>query len=216
MKTIDTRGLCNIGPVPGSGDEWYYDIDHPQGDLYEAEELFRQGHVIKGRKLCLVHYPGGEVFFPVPEREGHYCERPVFFENAIYILDVDFPGNLIRIMRFCCQDHGLSTHAELPLSMVKDCYNLQLHITPLTLSRQCGNEFEILWPERISFSMGNHDSFYLRERDKLYFSRWYEEGEGENYKYWEETVVRSLKGDVMEILPGDVIQMPNGEFWHLK
>ena len=216
LKTIDTRGLCNIGLVPGSNDEWYYDIDHPYGDLYEAEEFFRQGQVIKGRKLCLVHYPDGEVFFPVQETAGHYCERPVFFENAIYILDVDFPGKLIRIFRFGCQDHGLSTHAELPLSVIEDCYNLQLSITPLSLIRQSGNEFEILWPERTGFSMEKHDTFNLREGEKLFFSRWYEEGEGADYKYWEDTVVRNLRGDVLEILPGNVMQMPGGEFWHLK
>ena len=37
-----------------------------------------------------------------------------------------------------------------------------------------------------------------------------------NYKYWEETIVRNLAGDVIETLPGDVMQMPNGEIWHLK
>ena len=216
MKTIETGGLGGIRPLPGNTDEWYYGMSYPQGDLYEAEELFRLGRVIKGRKLCLVHYPDGEVFFPLPETEGHYCESPVYYENSIYILDVDFPGELIRIIRFCCKDHGLSTHAELPLSIVKDCYNLQLHITPLTLSRQCGNEFEIVWPERTSFFMDHHDSFFLREEDKLFFSRWHEEGEGASYKYWEETVVKNLAGDVLEILPGDVMQMPNGAFWHLN
>ena len=37
-----------------------------------------------------------------------------------------------------------------------------------------------------------------------------------DYKYWEETIVRDLNGNVIEILPGDVMMMPNGEMWHLK
>ncbi len=78
------------------------------------------------------------------------------------------------------------------------------------------NEVEIVWPEKLSLSMGDHDSFFMRDGEKLFFSRWHEEGEGVNYKYWEETIVRNLAGDVIETLPGDVMQMPNGEIWHLK
>jgi hypothetical protein len=61
-----------------------------------------------------------------------------------------------------------------------------------------------------------HDSFFLRDGEKLFFNRWYEEGEGADYKYWEETVVRNLTRNTIEILTGDVIQMPNGEMWNLK
>ena len=37
-----------------------------------------------------------------------------------------------------------------------------------------------------------------------------------DYKYREETKVRDLNGKVIEILPGDVMQMPDGEMWNLK
>ena len=122
----------------------------------------------------------------------------------------------IRIIRFDCNDYQVSIYAELPLSSVKDCYNLQLHIAPLMISRQCGNKLEIVWPEKLSISIGDHDSFFLRDRERLFFSRWYEKGEGADYKYWEETIVRDLSGEVIETLPGDIMQMPNGEMWHLK
>lgn len=218
MKTINTDGITYIERVPGATSEWYYGMDYEHGDLYEAEELFRNGLVIKGRKFCLVHYPDGQVFFPVPKREGHYSERPVFSDGGIFLIDVDFPKGSIRIIRFDCRDHRTRIHARLPLSSVKDCYNLQLQITPLTLSRQCaGNgEFEIVWPERVSFTMDHHDSFFLRDGGKLFFNRWHEEGEEEDYKYWEETIVRDLSGDVIGTIPGDVMLMPDGEIWHLK
>ncbi len=216
FEELDTDTISYIEPVPGATGEWYFGLDHEQGDLFEAEELFRDGHVVKGQKLCLVHYPDGQVFWPVPRMEGHYSERPVFLEGSIYMLDVDFPGAEIRILRFDCADHQTSLHALLPLSSVKDCYNLQLHIAPLMLSRQCGNEFEILWPERISFRMGDHDSFFLRDGERLFFNRWHEEGEGVDYRFWEETIIRDLEGNEIQALPGDVMLMPNGELWHLK
>ena len=217
LKMIEAGGITSIEPVPGATGDWYFGMDYEHGDLYEAEEIFKDGHVIRGRKLCLVHYPDGNVFFPVPKTEGHYSEKPVFCDGGIFIIDADFPAGLIRIMRFDCKDHQTSIHAELPLSSVKDCYNLQLQISPLTLSRQCvgSNEFDIVWPERVSFPMHDHDSFFLRDGEQLYFSRWHEEGDGDDYKYWEETIVRDLAGNVIEILPGDVMCMPNGEKWLL-
>ena len=48
------------------------------------------------------------------------------------------------------------------------------------------------------------------------FSKWYETGEGPDYRYWEETVIRDLKGNLLETLPGDIRIMPNGELWYLK
>ncbi len=215
-KTIETGGITYIEPVLGAGGEWYYGMDYEHGDLYEAEELFRNGHDIKGRKLCLIHYPDGAVFFPVPKIKGHYSERPVFFEGGIFVIDVDFPKGVIDIMRFDCCTHNVGVHTELPLSSVKDCYNLQLHTEPLTLSRQAGNDLDIIWPERVTLSIGDHDSFFMRDGDKLFFNRWYEEGEGMDYKYWEETIIRDLNGNELETLPGDIMQMPNGERWHLK
>ncbi|SDB64472.1 hypothetical protein [Butyrivibrio sp. INlla16] len=216
IKRIETGGITYIEPVNGATSEWYYGMDYEHGDLYEAEEVFREGYKVKGRKLCLVHYPDGQVYVPVPKTEGHYSDIPVFFENGIFIIDVDFPKEMIRIMRFNCNDYHVSIHEEIPLSSVKDCYNLQLHTTPLMLSRQCGNELDIVWPEKLILSMGDHDTFFMRDGEKLFFGRWYEEGEGVDYRYWEEIIVRNLSGDVIETLPGDIIQMPNGEMWHLK
>ena len=216
MKTIETDKITYIEPICGATSEWYFGMDYECGDLYEAEERFRNGQSVKGRKLCLIHYPDGQVFIPVEKQEMHYSEKPVYFEESIYIIDVDFLNGSIMIVRFDCKDHQVRIHKKLPLSSVKDCYNLQLHVSPLTLSRQCGNEFNIIWPEHVSLQMDDHESFFLRDGEKLFFNRWYEEGEGEDYKYWEETVVKDLKGNVIEILTGDVMLMPNGEIWHLK
>ena len=218
MKTIDTGGISYIDLIPYGTEEWYYGISYEHGDLYEAEELFKEGRVIEGRNLCLIHYPDGKVYRPVPKQPGVYPAEPVYYDGSIYILNVDFNQGIIYIMKFDCAERTIEVVEELPLSCVKDCYNLHLDIAPLTLTRQCvgSNEFEIVWPERIQLEMGDHDSFFLRNGDKLYFSRWHEEGEGADYRYWDETVVRNLKGDITEIIPGDIRIMPNGEMWHIK
>ena len=127
MRDIATDGITYVVPVPGATGEWYYGIDYEHGDLYEAEELFKSGHTVKGRRLCLISYPDGKVFVPIPKREGAYCTEPVFFEGGIYMVDVIFTEGSIRIMRFDCARHETEVYTELPLSEVKDCYNLNLH-----------------------------------------------------------------------------------------
>ena len=130
---------------------------------------------------------------------------------------MDFTNGKIRIFAFDCENRETNLFKTLLLAQVKSCYNLQLHVSPLSLTRQ-GEEgqFEIIWPERTAFEMDPHESFFLRAGEKLFFSKWYEEGDGADYRYWEETVVRDLRGNVIEILPGDIQMMPNGELWHLK
>ena len=180
--------------------------------------MFRAGEKVEGRDLVIIHYPDGEVCRPVPKTPGCYSEVPVYYDGSIYILNVDFHKGLIQIVRFECSSRNCSVMEELPLDLVKDCYNLHLDTAPLTLTRQRvgTNEFEIVWPERIRLEMGDHDSFFLRDGEKLYFSRWYEEGDGRDYRYWEETVIRDLSGAEIEVFPGDIRIMPNGEMWHLK
>ena len=217
MKTIKTNGITHIEPVPHGTEEWYYGISYEHGDLYEAEELFKAGYDIEGRKLCLIHYPDGNVCIPIPKQRGQYPAEPVYYEGNIYIANVCFNEGLILILKFDCSSRETEMIDKLSLDSIKDCYNLRLDTAPLTLSRQCvgTNEFEIVWPEKVSFPMGDHDSFFLREGDKLFFNRWHEEGEGADYRYWEETVVRNMRGEIVEVLPGDVRIMPNGEMWHI-
>ena len=218
MKTIRTEGITYIDLIPYGTDEWYYGISYEHGDLYEAEEVFKSGHEIEGRRLCLIHYPDGEVFWPVPKQAGVYPGEPVYHDGGIYILSVDFPKGMMQIIRFDCDSRESSAVEELPLSIVKDCYNLHLDVAPLTLTRQRvgTNEFEIIWPERVQFEMGDHDSFFLRDGDKLYFNQWHEEGDGVDYRYWEDTVVRDLEGNIIDMFPGDIRVMPNGETWYMK
>ena len=216
MKSINTGGITHIRPVPSGTTEWYYGLSYEHGDLYEAEEIYKSGQQVQGRDLVLIHYPEGTIYRPLPKILGNYCGEPVYLEGKIDLLNVDFVHQKVQILQFDCRTRETGTLQELPLSEVKDCYNLALVTAPMTLTRQCvgQNEFEILWPERVRFAMGDHDSFFLREGDRLFFNRWHEEGEGVDYRYWEETVIRNLDGEIVETLPGDVQIMPNGEMWH--
>ena len=211
MKTLDLQGMTNMELVRGGTGEWYWSTDYVHGDLYEAEELFRMGHPVQSNRLYLIHYPDGTVYEPVPAIAGQYLGYPMNDNGSVALLAVNFPEGIIRILHF--QPGELSEVAQIPLSAVKDCYNLILHTAPLTLTRTPGDgTFEIVWPEEIRFPIGARETLNFRDGDKLYFTVWYEDP-----IYREETVVRSVQdGTVLDRFPGDIRIMPNGEKWNIK
>ena len=213
MKIIDIRGMTNMEPVRGGTDEWYWATDYIHGDLYEAEELFRDGHPVKSNRLYLIHYPDGAVYEPVPPVDGQYLGYPVYDGGTVALLAVNFAEQVIRILRFSQQQETAREIARLPLSEVKDCYNLILHTSPLSLTRQPNDgTFELIWPERASFSLSSRESLNFRDGDKLCFNIWYEDPD-----YREEMLVRALPdGRILERFPGDIRIMPNGERWLVR
>ena len=64
--------------VRGGTSEWYWATDYVHGDLYEAEELFRQKNSVQSNSLYLIHYPDGMVYEPVLPVDGQYLGYPVF------------------------------------------------------------------------------------------------------------------------------------------
>lgn len=215
MKIIDTNGIGNIAPVPYGTTEWYFCAGYYNGDLYEAEEAVRNGENIRGDDLCLVHYPDGTVSRPLPLKAGTAYAEPVYLDGKIYILRADFYDRLIQVFGFDCESGETAPVAELPLDSVKDCYNLSLGISPLTVTRECAvdEEFEIIWPERVRFRTNGRESFFLREGDRLYFDAW---DETEDKETDDSVVVRDLNGREIERFAGISEMMPNGDMWILR
>ena len=163
MKKIPTDGITFLEPLSGA-ENLYFGTEIPHGDLYEAEELYRDGGSLTPGRLIFVKYPSGQVTEPVKAAPGQYFGNPVCCDGNVYALLADF---------------------------------------------------EIIWPERRSYEIGNREAFLFRDGDELWFNRWNEEDEGASYRYWDETVVRNLEGDELFFLRGDVQLMPNGEKWLL-
>ncbi len=213
MKRINLNGIINLQTVCGTY-EWYWGMDYTGGDLYEAQELFEKGDIICTH-LYMIHYPDGKVYNISLGGKGRYFGVPVYDNGTIAILVVDFIKKVIEISHIKCEYNGtinIIKMTELPLCSVEDCYNLRLHTSPLMLTRHTSdNYFEIIWAERIKFTVGKRESFQFREGNKLYFSTWYEYP-----KYKEEVIVRSLfDGSIVETFLGDVYIMPNGEKWNI-
>ena len=207
-KRIDTGGITYFAALEGS--DWRWGMDYTDGDLYEAEELFRDGHRISRNRLLFLHFPEGRLAEPVKAEEGQYLGRPAASGGRIYCLTVDFKEKTIVISRCFKEMDGAEEIVRLPLDVVPDCYNLMLHTEPLTLTRQGHeNTFQIVWPERGGFEISPRESLDSREGDRLIFSEWFEDPD-----YREETVIRSVPdGTITERLPGSWLTAPDGTHW---
>lgn len=193
--------------------KWYWGTDYIHGDLYEAEELFNNNHKIKSNTLLFVSYPDGKVIEPIKAQDGQYFGRPIYYNNIIIILIVDFNKQLIKLEQYDDITSEIVNIVSIPLSEVKDCYNLMLNTYPLMLTRE-GNEnvFEIIYPNKIQFPIGNGESFYFRKDDHLYFSVWVEDEQ-----YREEVIIRDINtGDIIEKKAGAITVMPDGQVWLLS
>jgi hypothetical protein len=214
MKTIPTNGISYIEILDGTP-EWYWGTDAIHGDLYEAEELYRDHHAIKSNRLIFVHYPDGWVVEPIKAEDGQYFGSPVFTDGKIHILYVDFPKSTIHIVRYDDGAGLVEPVAVLPLSKVKDCYNLSLKGSSLTLVRQGQSETQIIWPEQGKYTDVERESLIARVDDKLYCCRWYENED--TYEYWEAVIIRKYPTcEVLEVIPGTFKTMPDGQNWILQ
>ena len=210
LPTVSTGSVRYLRALSGSRD-WFWGADHTDGDLYEAEELWQLHHRIDRTRLILVRDKDLRVFEPVAPRAGQYFGQPIFHAGAPLILLADFPASLIRVLRFDPESGETTTVLELPREAFEDCYNLQLHVSPLMLTRQTAGRFQILWPYTADFPIEPTESFDTRVGERLYFSRWHETPD-----YWEDAVVRDARtGAVLEVLPAALCLLPDGRSWLL-
>lgn len=212
MKLINTQGITYLEKLEGTS-EWYWGTDYIHGDLYEAQELFNNNHKIKSNTLLFVSYPDGKVIEPIKAQDGQYFGRPIYYNNHIIILLVDFDKQLIQLEQYDDITSELENIVSIPLREVKDCYNLMPNISPLMLTRQGSeNSFEIIYPNKMQFTIGNNESFYFRKDEYLYFSAWFEDEE-----YREEVIIRDIStGEIIEKKDGTITVMPDGQVWLLN
>ena len=207
FETIDTGGIGFLTELEESG--LFYGLSTPCGDLYEAEELYNENRGIDSNRLIFVSFEENRVYEPVKAKKGVYFERPLFAEDVVYLLNVDFVQRKIGIYSWNKKEDSTKEVALLDLDIVKDCYNLRLAKSPLTLVRS-GHEnlFQVLWPQRSEFMISPRESLDHREGDLLVFGMWHEDPD-----YREEVIVRNLAdGSVMERIDGSIYRIRGKEY----
>lgn len=211
MKEITTHGILDLQPLSGS--PWYWGTDYASGDLYEAEELYRDGHPVGRNRLVFVRFPGGETAEPVQAQDGQYFAAPLWIDGGAALLLADFPKGVLRILRTDEKLETVSVEAELPLGIAPDCYNLALKGEPLMLTRQGQDgKLQILWPERREIALEPTEVFLFQAEGQLVCSAWYEDPE-----YREVCICRSPEtGAEISRKEGAVLPMPDGQWWLVR
>lgn len=211
MKTIETNGITYI-ELLAENSSWYCGTDFSCGDLYEAEEIYKDKGSVRNNRLIFIHHPDGMLVEPFKLRENQYFGRPTQIDGVIYILLVDFEKQLIQVFDCGNDFRKILTVVELPLSEARDCYNLLLKGNPLMITRQ-GSEsgFEVIWPEKISYEIGETESFVARRDNEWLFSKWIEDPD-----YREEVIVRNSEGEILKRMKGSIFVSPTGEMWILN
>lgn len=211
LKEIRTDGIKSLDYLDES-ECWYWGSDYTYGDLYEAEELWQDHHRITENRLIFVNAKDGSVHEPLKPKAGTYFGRPLYRNHHFYILLADFKDGMIRIMETDENFLEISAAASIERSEIEDCYNLMLKKEPVLLTRSKSEIFEIIWPYRRTFKVGNTESFCFAKDDLLYFSRWFEDPD-----YREEIVIRKAEdGSVAEVIDGSLHMNEDGQIWILK
>lgn len=209
MKPIHTDGIPYLENFTGTS--WLWGENYPMGDLYEVEEALKSGHSIDANRLIFVHFPDGTIYEPIRLCARQYFGRPIFYHSHIYFFYVDFENYSASIYSFDTQSYHCSMVASFSLQSIPSCYNLLLQTAPLCLTSQQSEQFYMVYPDTISFPIGECESFVYRDNDIGYFSRWKE------HSYMEDVVKRDLKtGEVIETIEGNLHEMPNGLYWIIK
>lgn len=193
-------------------DNWYWTGDNNNGELYEMEEAFKLGKPFPENNLLLVHYPSGKAVVALEAEKGQYFGSPRVIDGVCYLLAVNFIDSLINIYQFDIEKQVANMVVQLPLSEVKDCYNLQLDGSPVMLTRQAFHEdkFEIIWPQKKVFE--TDAGFSHRKGGTLYFSNWLEDPDYREVV----SIVDFETGELLEEVDGYLRKMPNGEVWLLE
>lgn len=217
MNYIKIEGIQDAYPERIEGtSEWYCCkiAANCFCDLYEAEEIVKMGNVYEGMNCVLIHYPDGQVYYPFVAKENVYVEEPVFCDGVLYFIVADFVEKMLQVVAFNTEDFEQKIVFELSLDEVPSCYNLRLDVAPVMLL--CENEdnvLEVIWPEKKTFKMNEHEALMFCDGNRVYFSQWFEEPEP-NYDYHEMVVVRDWEtGEEIERFDGQMHRMPNGDVW---
>ncbi|WP_283683112.1 hypothetical protein [Parablautia sp. Marseille-Q6255] len=192
--------------------DWYIGL-HFEEDIcesYDVENLLREGGVFRGNCPYFIHYPDGTVYKPLEQKENVYYETPVWDRDRFGILSVDFGQKQIILYTYVPGGKPEILHS-LPLDQVKDCYNLKLEMSPWTLGRQTEGVYEMIWPLKKEFPIGENESLICRDGDVLYFSRWIEDPCYQEYV----VTVDIATGKELCVEKGSLYLMPDGSVWNI-
>ncbi len=216
MNIKKIQGLYHNGIHKLAGvDGIYYAFDNGGVDFYEISELKALGHDIAGNELSFFFYPEGKIYTPFNKEYGIYYDRLciAYHKGYIYFTKADFNAYELFLYKYCIKSDTLEQLKSFDIKTL-DTYNLQIAFEPLTLCSSNNEELKIYYPEELRIKEEANESFIFRNKDKFYFTAWFEENvnDVDNYKYYEMYVIKDKTGNIIETGEGVIEQMSDGKY----
>jgi hypothetical protein len=213
FKEIKTDGMQMLQPVKRCH-HWYYAIEDVLDDLCDAEEAYIDGDKVKANRLMFVSYPDGTVYEPIQAASNQYFSDSLIWKDAVFFMMADFARRKLFVFRWLPEMEAAEVFLELDRDSFADYYNLWIEADPLVICRRgADNRFQMIWPDPSDFEIGEREGFISIIDGQMAFSQWFED-DGEDYRYWEEVVLRKYPtGEVLERYEGSLMEMPDGQRW---
>ncbi len=183
-------------------------------DFYEISEYVdREGY--QGNQIVFCDYMSGDVFTPFEKERNVAYSGARFIDGKYYFLKGDFNSKVVSVIKF---NPGEKTETVLsvPMSDV-ELYNIGILGTSLHLISQNG-KLECFYPEKFTVPLEPEESVVEIDGDRIYCSRWVEEGVVDNemmadYKYYEKLIVKDKNGKVLSDEIGSIDRGADGKWW---
>lgn len=209
IKRIDIPSNMDIDNIEGTA-EWYI-ARNSTYDVYGALECINNSEEYSGDEVYLIHYPDGKTYMPFEKNKNICITNPIWNNGVFYIMKIDLINRICFIYEYIPKKNCLNLKNRINIGDKDECYNLNLKGMPLSVIEEDGENFKIIWPENKNIVIGSNESFLFRNKDELYFERWFDD-----ISIKEETVVRNIKtGEIVKVIDGRLFIMPNNVIWQL-
>ena len=175
---------------------------------------FHKNH--KGSMISFYDFENGKVIQPFKRQKNVLYGKPVFLNNYFYFLQGDYNKGIITLYKYL-PDELLETVTELNIKKI-NTYNLCIIGENVHIISQ-DEELVCYYPRKFHFKMDPQENVLTIDDNKMYLSKWIENGwddfndcASENYEYYEKVVVRDLKGHKISEEKG-CLQRHNNTWW---
>lgn len=166
--------------------------------------------------ISFYDYENGKVIQPFKCQKNVLYGKPVFLNNYFYFLQGDYNKGIMTLYKYL-PDKLLETVTELNIKKI-NTYNLCIIGEDVHIISQ-DEELVCYYPRRFHFKMDPQENVLTIDDNKVYLSKWIENGwddfndcASENYEYYEKVVVRDFKGHKISEEKG-CLQRHNDTWW---
>lgn len=187
-------------------------------DFLGIEDIIKHDGSYKGSVIRFYDYQTRKVYLPFEQKKNISYGRVIFIGNSFYILQVDFDEGLANIYKY----YPGEILEKITDYKIKDLstYNLELIGSNLHLISQDSERLEIYYPYRKTIKLDGNESALFIDDGKVYINRWIEEGwddendvAGEDYRYYDELIIKDFDSNIIEKRLGSLHQNPDGTWW---